>query len=91
MSEMEEDKRSISNKFITIEFNEGHANRSKRQAIEEYLQDVRNNAKEYNSALYVQGIFSFDDDVPVESWLLNSVEHLKGHTIELPTNWLDVS
>ena len=37
------------------------------------------------------GVFSFEDSVPVESWLLNSVENLKGHTIELPTNWLDIS
>ena len=91
MTEMEENKNSISNKFITIEFNEEDANRSKRQAIEEYLRDVRDNAKEYNSALFVQGVFSFEDSVPVESWLLNSVENLKGHTIELPTNWLDIS
>jgi len=91
MSDMEEDRRSISNKFITIEFDEGHENKSKRQAIEEYLQDVRKNATEYNSALYVQGILCFDNDVPVESWLFNSLEQLKGHTIELPTNWLDVS
>ena len=41
MTEMEENKNSISNKFITIEFNDKDANRSKRQAIEEYLQDVR--------------------------------------------------
>ena len=27
----------------------------------------------------------------MENWLLNSVENLKGHSIELPTNWLDVS
>ena len=91
MTEMEENKNSISNKFITIEFNEVDSNRSKRQAFEEYLQDVRDNAKEYNSALHVQGVFSFEDSVPVESWLLNSVENLKGHTIELPTNWVDIS
>ena len=77
---MEENKNSISNKFITIEFNEEDANRSKRQTIEEYLRDVRDNAKEYNSALSVQGVFSFEDSVPVESWLLNSVENLEGHT-----------
>ena len=52
---------------------------------------MRDNAKEYDSALYVQGIFTFEDSVPVENWLLNSVENLKGHSIELPTNWLDIA
>ena len=52
---------------------------------------MRDNAKEYDSALYVQGIFTFEDSVPVENWLLNSVENLKGHSIELPTNWLEIA
>ena len=46
--------------------------------IEEYLRDVRDNGKEYNSALYVQGVFSFEDNIPVENWLLNSIENFKG-------------
>ena len=91
MNNMEDDRISISNKFISIEFNEGHENRSKVQAIEEYLLDVKNNAQEYKSALNVQGILHFDEDSPVESWLLNSVDLLKGHTIDLPTNWLDIA
>ena len=49
------------------------------------------NAKEYESAVYVQGIFTYEDNVPVENWLLNSVENLKGHSIDLPTNWLDIA
>ena len=52
---------------------------------------MRDNAKEYDSALYVQGIFTFEDSFPLENWLLNSVENLKGHSIELPTNWLDIA
>ena len=88
---MEDDRISISNKFISIEFNEGHENRSKVQAIEEYLLDVKNNAQEYKSALNVQGILTFDEDTPVESWMLNSVDLLKGHTNDLPTNWLDIA
>ena len=91
MNNMEDDRISISNKFISIEFNEGHENRSKVQAIEEYLLDVKNNAQEYKSALNVQGILYFDEDTPVESWLLNSVDLLKGHTNDLPTNWLDIA
>ena len=49
------------------------------------------NVKVYESAVYVQGIFTYEDNVPVENWLLNSVENLKGHSIELPTNWLDIA
>ena len=61
------------------------------QAITEYLIDVKDNAREYNSALFMTGIFSFEDEAPIENWLFNSVENLKGYTIELPTNWMDIS
>ena len=91
MTDLNENKNSICNKFISIEFNKEDATRSKRQAIAEYLRDVVDNAKEYESAVYVQGIFTFEDNVPVENWLLNSVENLKGHSIDLPTNWLDIA
>ena len=64
---------------------------SKIQAIEEYLIDVQDNAREYGSALYVEGILCYENDVPVENWLFNSVENLKGTTINLPLNWMDVS
>ena len=47
------------------------------EAITEYLMDVKDNAKEYNSALYVAGIFSFENEAPIENWLFNSVENLK--------------
>ena len=53
--------------------------------------DVENNAKEYYSALNIAGISSFEDDCPIENWLYNSVVNLKGTTIELPTNWMDIS
>ena len=36
------------------------------QAVTEYLMDVKDNATEYNSALYVAGIFSFEDEVATE-------------------------
>ena len=38
--------------------------------------DVDDNAKEYSSALYVEGIFSYEIDAPIENWLLNSVDNL---------------
>ena len=46
----------IFNRSITIGFDKGDANRSKIQAIVDYLADVKDNAKEYNSALYVAEI-----------------------------------
>ena len=64
MSELEDTKISIFNKFIAIEFDKEDANSSKMQA---YLKDVKDNAKQYNSSLYVQGIFSFEDEAPIEN------------------------
>jgi len=69
-------------------FDNKDVKRSKIQAIEEYLND---NAKEYSSALYVEGIFSYEIDAPIENWFLNSVENLRGLTVDLPLNWMDVS
>ena len=91
MSQMEATKNSIVNKFVTVNFEDKDANRSKTQAITEYLMDVEVNAKEYYSALNIAGIFSFEDDCPIENWLYNSVDNLKGCTIELPTNCMDIS
>ena len=48
--------------------------------------DVIDNAKEYSSALYAEGIFSYEIDAPIENWFLNSVENLKGSTVDLPLN-----
>ena len=91
MNQMECTRNSIFNRFITIAFDEKDVKRSKVQAIEEYLMDVKDNAREYNSALYVEGILSYENDAPIENWLFNSVENLKGTTIDLPLNWMDVS
>ena len=91
MDRLEETKDSIFNKIVTILFDENDSTRSMKQAIEEYLRDVKDNAKEYSSALNVTGIFSYAEDCPIENWLYNSVESLKGNAIELPTNWLDIS
>ena len=73
MGQNEDTRPSIFNKFITIEFDKEDTNRSKVQAIADYLKDVKDNAKEYNSALYVAGIFSFENEAPIENWLFNSV------------------
>ena len=91
MNQMECTRNSIFNRFITIVFDKKDVKRSKVQAIEEYLMDVKDNAREYNSALYVEGIFSYENDAPIENWLFNGVENLKGTTIDLPLNWMDVS
>ena len=39
----------------------------------------------------MEGTLCYENDVPVENWLFNSVENLKGTTINLPLNWMDVS
>ena len=70
MTDLNENKNSICNKFISIEFNKEDTSKSKKQAIAEYLRDVVDNAKEYESAVHVQGIFTYEDNVPVENWLL---------------------
>ena len=88
---MEETKISILNKFTTIEFETKDASKNKLQAVKDYLEKVKNNAKEYNSALFMTGAFTFEDGGPIEKWLLNSVENLKGFTIELATDWVDIS
>ena len=38
----------------------------------------------------VTGVFNFENDTPVENWLLNSVDGLTGCTITLPTDWVQV-
>ena len=91
MDQLEETKDSILNKIVTIPFGEDDASRSMKQTIMEYLKDVAVNVKEYSSALNVMGIFSNAEDCPIENWLYNSVESLKGNAIELPTNWFDIS
>ena len=48
------------------------------QAVTEYLMDVKDNATEYNSALYVASILSFEDEAPIEIWRFNSVVNFKG-------------
>ena len=91
MNQMKCTRSSILNRFTTIAFDDKDVKRSKIQAIEEYLMDVNDNAKEYSSALYVEGIFSYEIDAPIENWLLNSVDNLKEMTIDLPLNWMEVS
>ena len=75
---MEDTNISIYNRFITIEYDKKNASRSKMQAVTEYLMDVKDNATEYNSALYVASILSFEDEAPIEIWRFNSVVYFKG-------------
>ena len=91
MNQMECTKSSILNRFSTLAFDDKNAQRRKLQAIEEYLTDIIDNPKEYSSALYVEGIFSYEIEAPIKNWFLNSVENLTGSTVDLPLNWMDVS
>ena len=55
-----ETKISIFNTFSIIEFETKDTSRSKLQAVKDYLDDVKNNAKEYNLVLFMTGVFSFN-------------------------------
>ena len=70
MSHTEATKNSIFNRFATINFEEKDANRSKMQAITEYLKDVKQNAKEYNAALHVQGLSVFKKKTALHQYYL---------------------
>ena len=89
MNQTEANKNSIVNRFITINFEEKDANRSKMQAIKEYIKDVKENAKEYNAELYVAGIFSFEEESPIENWLYTSIDSLLKKMYNRATNKLD--
>ena len=91
MNQTESTKHSFLFNFTTIMFEEKDTKMSKIQAIEECLMDVKDNAREYGSALYVEGILCYENDVPVETWLFNGIENLKRTTTNLPLNWMDIS
>ena len=92
MSQMTERKHSIVHKITNITFDKDISTRSKLQATEEFLNSVRinNNEEEFYSSLNVSGIFSFEKDAPIDSWLQNSVDNLIGSTISLPVDWVQV-
>ena len=52
--------------------------------------EINNNEEEFYSSLNVSGIFCFDKNDPIDSWLHNSVENLVGYTISLPVDWVQV-
>ena len=91
MSHTEETMISICIKFTTMKFEEADLIKSKSQMVKEYLQDAKNNEKEYNSPMYVTGIFSYEKDASIQNWFLDSVESLMGSTISLPTDWVQVT
>ena len=61
------------------------------QMVQDYLKNVESNEKECNSTMYVAGIFSYEKDASIETWLLNSVESLVECTSNLPTDWVQVT
>ena len=63
---------------------------SKIQAVQDYLNDAIQNEKEFNSPIFLTGIFSYEQNAPIKNWLMNSIENLKGNTIELPNDWLQI-
>ena len=60
MNQMECTRNSIFNRFSTIASDKKDVKTSKVQTTEEYLMDAKDNAREYNSALYLEGILSYE-------------------------------
>ena len=89
---MTERKHAIVHKITNITFDKDISTRSKLQATEDFLNSVKinNNEEEFYSSLNVSGIFSFEKDAPIDSWLQNSVDNLIGSTISLPMDWVQV-
>ena len=92
MSQMEGRKHSIFYKFPEITFDKNCFTKSKLQATEDVLNsmEINSNEEEFYSSLNVSGIFSFDQNDPIDSWLHNSVVNLIGYTISLPVDWVQV-
>ena len=101
MSQMEERKHSIFYKFSVITFDKDCLRgktiqvcftQSKLQATEDVLNSMEfnNDEEEFYSSLNVSGIFCFDKNDPLDSWLHNSVNNLVGYTISLPVDWVQV-
>ena len=92
MSQMEDRKFSLYNRFTNITFEEKDSIKSKMQAAEDALNDmeINSNEEEFYSSINVTGIFGYEKDTPIDNWLLNSVENLVGSTISLPSDWVQV-
>ena len=65
-------------------FEEEDSIKNKFQTAKDYLKDVENNEKEYNSPMYVTGIFSSEKHAATENWLLNGVKSLLVSPISIP-------
>ena len=88
---MEETKNSIHNKFTSIAFENDVSNKNRMQAAKDYLLDAEKKEKEYDPASWAKGIFSYEDESPIENWLCNSIERMVGSTINMPTNWMQMT
>ena len=40
--------------------------------------------------MFVTGIFSYEENAPIENWLMKSVENLRGNVLELPNDWVQI-
>ena len=64
---MQETKNSIHYKFTAIAFENDASNKNRMQVVKDYLLDVKNNKKECDFASWVKGIFSYEDEAPIEN------------------------
>ena len=90
MSQMEGTNASLLYKFCTITCDDEIATKSKMQTVQDYLNDSIQNEKEFNSPMFGTGIFSHEKHAPIENWLMNSIENLRGNIIELPNDWVQI-
>ena len=63
-------------KFCAITFDDEIAAKSKFQTVQDNLNDAIQNEKEFDSPIFVTEIFSYEENMPIENWLINSVDNL---------------
>ena len=68
MSQMEETKASLLYKLCTITFDNEIATKNKFQPVQDYLNEAIQNEKKFNSSMFVTGIFSYEENAPIENW-----------------------
>ena len=93
MTEMKFRKHSFYYNFTNITFEDAVRNKSKMQAVEDVLRDMKiiDNEEEFYSSINVTGIFSFDKNTSFDNWLFNSVESFVQDTISLPVDWIEIT
>ena len=88
MSDGDERKRSFRHRLTEITFDKECYARDKFQTVEHVLNnmEINTNEEEFLDSLNVSGIFKFEKEVPINSWLDTNLESIRGATINLPVH-----